>query len=128
MVNNEFVNINDIIASKKKYKYSINKFLEKYKIMGIYGIYLQNKLIYIGQSNNIGKRWVIHKTHITREPSKCRDYMGDNCPLYNFLRNYYQAGIDISFSILEIINDKSELNQKESEYIKKFNPICNVRY
>ena len=29
MVNNEFVNINDIIASKKKYKYSINKFLEK---------------------------------------------------------------------------------------------------
>ena len=54
--------------------------------------------------------------------------MGDNCPLYNFLRNYYQAGINISFNILEIINDKSELNQKESEYIKKFNPICNVRY
>lgn len=128
MVNNEFVNINNIIASKKKYKYSVNKFLEKYKTMGIYGIYLQNKLIYIGQSNNIGKRWVTHKTHIIREPSKCRDYMGDNYPLYNFLRSYYQAGIDISFSILEIINDKSELNQKESEYIKKFNPICNVRY
>lgn len=125
---NKFVNINDIIASKKKYKCTINKFLEEYNIMGIYGIYLQDNLIYIGQSNNVGKRWIIHKTHITRSPSQCRNYMGDNCPLYNFLRNYYQAGIKISFSVLEIVSNKEELNQKELEYIKKFNPKCNIRY
>lgn len=125
-----FVNIDDIDAKKKKYCKSINEFLKPYNIMGIYGIYLGEELIYIGQSKNIGKRWVTHKTHIIKNPAECKKHMKDCLPLYNLLRTYYLAGMskDINFSVLKFVDNKDLLLVEESKYINKFKPKYNIRY
>lgn len=108
---------------------SNNKALNPYKnVMGIYGIYLNNDLVYIGQSKNIGERWKIHKHHIVKVPSKCREHFNDFIPLYTKLRNCYYAGCgNIYFNVIEIISDKSILKEKESEYIDKLKPQLNVK-
>ena len=124
-----FVNINDIDAKKKKHNKTINEFLKPYNIMGIYGIYLGEELVYIGQSKNIGKRWITHKTHITKNFSKCKKHMRDCLPIYNLLRAHYMAGMsnNINFSVLKFVDNKDLLLIEESKCINKFHPRYNIR-
>ena len=71
---------------------------------------LINGKIYIGQTNNIQKRWANHKC--SNDP---------NMAIARALRKY---GVDnFKFEILEIIDTENweDVNNLESEYINKYN-------
>ena len=90
------------------------------KICGIYKITnLINGKIYIGQSQNIYKRWNAHQKRPFN--SNSTEY---NSPLYRAIR---KEGLD-NFK-MEIITEcaKEELNELEIYYIKKYN-ACNRKY
>ena len=83
-------------------------------MIGIYKIEnLINGKVYIGQSINIEARWKQHKNLINHKT-----------PLYLAFQKY---GIDnFSFSILEECKE-FELNQKEKEYIIKYNSFTGFK-
>lgn len=87
-------------------------------MIGIYKITnLLNDKCYIGQSNNIEKRWKKHKQDYKNIKSHSYNY-----PLYRAFRKY---GIDnFSFEILEECLLK-ELDEKEIYYIKIYNAFFN---
>lgn len=83
--------------------------------MGIYKITnTTNDRIYIGQSTNIGDRW---KQHIKRGTGAEKGTMvGEK--LYKAM---FEDGIwNFSFEILEIVEDKDNLNDKEKYWINYF--------
>lgn len=88
------------------------------KICGIYKIEnLVNGKVYIGQSNDIKKRWYSHKRDSSIETSKNYNY-----PLYKAFRKY---GVDnFKFEIIEECL-KEELNDKEIYYIQLYRSYIN---
>lgn len=82
-------------------------------MVGIYKITnLINWRSYIGQSVNIHKRFIAHKSAATNPKNKSYDF-----PLYKAMRKY---GIEnFSFEVLEECN-VSELDEKEIYYIAKY--------
>lgn len=78
-------------------------------ISGIYGILIDNYLVYIGRSKNIQIRWNQHKKGIEKSPEK----------KYELLREALQCGHTIHFVVLEYC-DNSELKIKERENILKY--------
>lgn len=83
-------------------------------MIGIYKIEnLINHKCYIGLSKNIEERWKRHKKTAFNSNDK-----GYNYPIYRAIRKY---GIEnFSFEVIEECK-VSELNQKEKEYIQKYN-------
>lgn len=81
---------------------------------GIYKIEnIINHKVYIGQSTNIQKRWIRHKS----TAFNVDDHSYEN-PLYRAMRKY---GIEnFNFSVLEECSCE-ELNQRERFWIKKYN-------
>ena len=82
---------------------------------GIYKITNQlNGKVYIGQSNDIQRRWKEHK-----RPSK---FLPSKTKLYEAFKEY---GIEnFSFEVLEECEEE-QLNEKEKYYINKYNSIEN---
>lgn len=85
------------------------------------GIYLiknnVNGKAYIGQSKNIERRWIDHKSTANSNSNERRNY-----PLYRAMNKY---GVDnFSFSILEEVEDYDQLNSIENKYIAEFNSIA----
>ena len=87
-------------------------------MIGIYKIEnKENKLVYIGQSVNIERRWKDHRNKAFNSNSK--DY---SIPLYKDFRKY---GLDkFKFEILEECL-KEELNVKEQYWIEYYNSFFN---
>lgn len=86
--------------------------------IGIYKIEnLTNHKIYIGQSRNIEKRWISHKSIAFNQNDHCY-----NNPLYRAIRKY---GIEnFQFSIIEKCSIE-ELNQKERYWISFYDSFFN---
>lgn len=81
-------------------------------MMGIYSI--KNKIngkIYIGQTQDIDKRWNQHINNLNKNKHI-------NIYLQNAWNKYGQDNFD--FNVIEITNTKIELNDKESYYIKLY--------
>lgn len=94
---------------------------EKYdKKVGIYAIYCDGNLVYIGKSTNLLNRWIAHKCHVFCNESK--EY---NRPMYQELRRAYNLGHAISINLLEYC-DIEDLETKEDEYIGKYLPPLNT--
>lgn len=94
---------------------------EKYdKKIGIYAIYCNDNLVYIGKSTNLLNRWIAHKCHVFCNESK--EY---NRPMYQELRRAYEGGCHISISLLEYCADTAELKQKEEKWISTYVPKLN---
>lgn len=86
------------------------------RLCGIYKI--ENKInskVYIGQSNNIYKRWYAHKNDLRRN-------VHDNDYLQHAWNKYGEENFE--FSIVELCeNNIDVLNSREQFYIDKFNVI-----
>lgn len=83
-------------------------------MIGIYKIINQvNQKIYVGQSNDIKRRWSEHK----------RCYKTKNTKLYQAMREF---GIEnFSFEIIEIFEEynQNKLNERENFWIKNYNAL-----
>lgn len=101
-----------------KYK-EVYEFTSKYQNgLGIYGIYADDNLIYIGSSSSLDKRIRDHCYQMYLED-------GYNDSKYIELHKYITEGKSISFKIID--NNITEENRYEMEYqyIEKYKPILN---
>lgn len=113
--------LNNNLCDKIKYK-ELKNFLLKYgntKIIGIYGIYVNEELVYIGSSSSIYTRVRDHCYQMYLEN-------GYNDSKYIELHKCLVEGKDISFEIID--SDITEENRYEMEYkyIEKYKPILNT--
>lgn len=117
---------------EKRTKLSINNYLtfkdnkENEKIQGVYGIEVNNKIVYIGQSTDISTRCKQHTYKIIKPLEKCKKYNSDLIPVYVKLKELFYDDYFIRFVILERIEDKNKLKEKEKYYINKYNPSLNT--
>jgi hypothetical protein len=97
-----------------------NKFFGK---AGVYGIYIEGQLAYVGETINLLRRWVDHKFN-TLYNFKQKEYQEEK---YRVLREAYAAGLVITCDVLEFCEpNKKILRAREAAYIKKYNPILNI--
>lgn len=89
----------------------------KYDAAGIYEIFIDNKLVYIGQSKNMLNRIVSHMWEI--------DY-NIKTNKYIQLRRARDAGHKIRFDVLCYCSE-DELNYQECINIRKFMPLLNYQ-
>ena len=86
---------------------------------GIYGIYIDDKLVYIGQSKQLQARAYNHE-------QKIRKGYGPPSLWYQLANSFYRHGHKITFKVLEeVVED--QLIEKENEYINRYLPIFNGR-
>ena len=98
----------------------IHKFNAGCAICGIYAIYIDNKIVYIGQSSNLNHRAQEHESSIRK------GYVNNNYRWYNLAKEFYERGHEFKFEILEEI-ENDQLLSRETELIKKHWPIFNER-
>jgi len=91
---------------------------------GIYGIYHYNTLLYIGKTfMTFQERFLIH----------CQKIEDKNSPekFYQYCRNNNITKNDLSFQILYDCKDcplsNEQLECLETNYINKFQPLCNIK-
>ena len=90
---------------------------------GIYGIYANNKLLYIGQSTQMEMRWKAHTSYIV---SGRLDY-GGNMTRQSALHFLWDNGFHITFKIMCVCAPE-ELDQAEREYIFLYQPMLNITH
>lgn len=94
---------------------------EKYdKKSGIYGIFCDEELVYIGKSTNLLNRWIAHKCHTFCDESK--EY---NRPIYKELRRAYSLGHKINIRLIEYC-EVADLEKEEAKYIYGYRPKLNT--
>lgn len=84
-------------------------FNTKGKEVGIYGIFIDNKIVYIGQSKQLSKRAQTHERGIRQ----CERH---NSNWYGIANQFYLHGHSITFKVLKE-TDQKHLNEIEEEYI-----------
>ena len=99
---------------------------DKQKISGIYGIMIEDELVYIGQSKDIVKRCKQHSYKIIKSEENCKKYKSDFTPLYIEVRKAFYDNKHIKFVILERVFYESSLKYIESYYINKYSPRLNI--
>ena len=85
---------------------------------GIYGIFVNDSLIYIGQSMDIEKRFIQHKNKLGKD---------QGC-LYTIIEICKNRGSEVKLKVLEIIEDKEERLKREKYLIELFQPLANTVY
>lgn len=94
----------------------------KYNRQGIYGIYVNNKLVYIGKSADMLHRIASHMLAID---GIGKDARGNK---YKILSQAKNNGLKISFDVLEYIDGtSSDLNAAEGKWIRKELPLLNMQ-
>lgn len=99
---------------------------EQQKIKGVYGIMIDDELVYIGQSKDIVKRCKQHSYKIIKPKEECKKYKNDFRPLYIETRDAFYNNKHIKFIILERIVNELNLKKKELYYINKYSPRLNI--
>lgn len=87
---------------------------------GIYAIYCDERLVYIGKSTDLLKRFIAHKANTICDESK--EY---NSKKYVELRNAMAAGHNICIKVIEYC-EKKDLEAKEDYYIGMYLPPLNT--
>lgn len=90
-------------------------------VSGIYGIFIDDQLVYIGQSNNIYVRWIGHAKNVFDFETESYDK-----PLYSELRYAYLEEHEVIFKVMEYVpNDEALLNEAEDKWLLKCMPPYN---
>lgn len=87
---------------------------------GVYGIYFNNELMYVGKSKDVAKRLIRHRGDMIRNKHHNTQLQAE----YNRLRN---PSLQVKYKVLAdgILFNLSEM---EVELIKKLKPKCNVQH
>ncbi len=86
--------------------------------IGIYGIYLEDNLVYVGKSSNLRQRFIQHESHIKTQKSSSK--------MYKQLHWFYSRDYNIEIKILEKCSISSKvLDDLETKYIQSLKPIYN---
>lgn len=108
---------------KKKRK---SKVPPEQKNSGIYGIYVENKLVYIGKTTvNFRTRFLQYKRNVLD---------GEDSKLYNYLRKCHESGAQIIMKPLIAVEELKvdrgitarDIKAMELALITLYQPICNV--
>lgn len=98
--------------------------LQKYSgVCGIYGIWINDKLVYIGSSKDVLLRWCFHQTHTFYDFGQ-HDYKEKK---YEILREAKSAGCRVSFNLLEKCKEGA-LRILEVRYINQYKPVLNQEF
>lgn len=87
---------------------------------GIYGIYCDNRLVYIGKSADLLKRFIAHKAN-----TFCDESPEYNSKKYVEMREACLKGHSIQIQVLEYC-DKADLSSREDFYIEHYQPALNT--
>lgn len=94
---------------------------EKYdNKMGLYLIKIEDKLVYIGKSNNILYRIANH-LFLTENLQYTKSHK------YHIFNQCIQSGKNISFDILQLCDNEQELGEEEGRYIRFWMPVLNYQ-
>lgn len=86
--------------------------------IGIYGIYLEDNLVYVGKSSNLRQRFIQHEGHIKTQKSSSK--------MYKQLHWFYSRDYNIEIKILEKCSISPKvLDDLETKYIQSLKPIYN---
>lgn len=97
----------------------LTKDFEKYNHPGIYAIYIDKKLVYIGKSRNMAIRVVSHVNEIENNKKSNK---------YIQLYRAKQAGHEIRFDVIEILDQDDELlSREEAKLIRQYFPCLNTQ-
>lgn len=92
----------------------------KYAAAGIYGIYIEDKLVYIGKSNYCLRRICEHMMGVdSKDEHKSNKY--------RVLDEAIKRGLSVRFDILDYESDESIRGYKEGCYIREWAPILNYQ-
>ena len=100
-----------------------NGYSDVYGHAGIYGIYLDEQLVYIGKSTNMLWRLAQHYVGIKQKSER----------KYSILSDAKQRGHTVSLEVLYYAKSLSkqaridEIGQKEGEYIRRYLPPLNTQ-
>lgn len=84
--------------------------------IGIYGIFIENQLVYIGKTkNSFLTRYSTHKSNIKIKKRK----------LYNKMYEALKANKEVYLLPLRFCSQEDNINQIEKNYIEKYKPILN---
>lgn len=112
----------------EEYNKTKDKEIDYNKATGIYGIYVNNRLVYVGQTRDSFKsRFQEHKTSLNNSTSY----------LYNYLRVCKEGGAEISLKPLIIVEElkiskgekikERDLKMMELALIDLYKPVCNIQ-
>lgn len=87
---------------------------------GIYGIYYKDKLIYIGSSDNLDRRWKQHKTALEKGKHS-------NKALQKYFNTYVRDVNELGFRVIHKTLDASKIRLFFAEMIciLNYRPTCN---
>lgn len=108
--------LEDIIPYKDEWKYEHYRL---YKKAGIFGIYVNNKLYYIGKSKNIFVNWLFMTQTIINKDIKGRALF------YSWLIDEYLIGSNIGFEVIEFCYDLEKLDDMKEKWINHYKPFLN---
>ena len=101
---------------------SVNKYFDKGKA-GVYGIFSDCKLIYIGQTSNSKKR---NSSHFSIR-NNLKDAQAQSNVSYALSIGELQHD-KLRFKMLEVIDDKQSRLDKEQRLIQRYKPLYNDLY
>lgn len=90
---------------------------------GIYAVYCDETLVYIGKSTDLLNRFIAHKAN-----TFCDESPEYNSKKYQQLRKAVNLGHNITLKVLEFCGDcsKEELSRAEDKWIGKYLPPLNA--
>lgn len=111
---------NQISGEELCYMIDWNQRYDIYAVAGIYGFFLCNECVYVGQSRNIFARLNNHLDCFVAS-----DTFGSQkrYQKYKLLKPYIK---ELEWKVLEFINDELDLNTAENKWIDYYNPIFNL--
>ena len=93
--------------------------MKEIKLIGIYGILIDNKVVYVGKSKNIFKRIRAEGSHIKRIGND-----KEQCRKYELLRAAQDEGHKIAFTIIELCSEE-KIDERKDFYLLALKPILN---
>lgn len=111
------VNLKEISRKEKKE----SGFYDKYNHAGVYCIYIDDRLSYIGSASDMKRRVSNHLSNITLEKPTDKAYK------YKILRLAHKRGHKISFDVLyySATGTTKDLRENERRLIEEHNPPLN---